>query len=80
MPALKANVDVVSDNKKYTITLEAAGREQKDSSIKLKDQILTINGNKQQEQEERDKPYYRIERCYDTSERNLAVPNDVDII
>ncbi len=79
MPAFKANVDVASDDKQYTITLEAPGLEQKDLSIELKDQTLIIKGNKQQEQEEVDKHYYRIERRYGAFERMLAVPDDADI-
>jgi HSP20 family protein len=79
MPAFRASVDVASDNKQYTITLEAPGLEQKDLSIELKDQVLVIKGNKQQEQEESDKHYYRIERRYGAFERVLAVPDDADI-
>ena len=79
MPAFKANVDVASDDKQYTITLEAPGLEQKDVSIELKDQVLIIKGNKQQQQEESDQHYYRIERRYGAFERVLAVPDDADI-
>ena len=79
MPAFRASVDVASDNKQYTITLEAPGLEQKDLSIELKDQVLVIKGHKQQEQEESDKHYYRIERRYGAFERVLAVPDDADI-
>lgn len=78
MPAFKASVDVASDDKQYTISLEAPGLEQKDLSIELKDQVLMIKGNKQQEQEESDKHYYRIERRYGAFERVLAVPDDAD--
>lgn len=78
MPAFKANVDIASDDKQYTITLEAPGLEQKDLSIELKDQVLVIKGNKQQQQEEKDKHYYRIERRYGAFERVLAVPDDAD--
>ena len=79
MPVFKASVDVASDDKQYTITLEAPGLEQKDLSIELKDQILVIKGNKQQEQKESDKHYYRIERRYGAFERVLAVPDDANI-
>jgi len=53
------------------------GLEQKGLSIEMKAQILII---KQQEQEESDKYYYRIERRDGTFERILAVPDDADII
>ena len=55
------------------------GLEQKDLSIELKDRVLVIKGDKQQEQEEKDKHYYRIGRRYGAFERVIAVPDDADI-
>ncbi|MBI1425604.1 MAG: Hsp20 family protein [Gammaproteobacteria bacterium] len=78
VPAFHASVNVASDDKQYTITLEAPGMEQKDLSIELKDQALFIKGNKQQETEEKDKHYYRIERQYGSFERVLALPDDAN--
>ena len=78
MPAFKASVDVASDDEQYTISLEAPGLEQKDLSIELKDRALIIKGDKQQEQEDSDKHYYRIERRYGAFERVLALPDDAD--
>lgn len=76
MPAFRANVNVASDNNQYTITLEAPGMEQKDITIELKDRALFIKGNKEQEKEEKDKHYYRMERHYGSFERVLAIPDD----
>jgi len=78
LPAFHAHVNIASDDKKYTITLEAPGLEKKDVSIDLKDRVLVIKGNKQHE-EEKNKQYYRIERHYGAFERVLAVPDDADI-
>lgn len=79
LPAFHANVNIASDDKQYTITLEAPGLEEKDMTIDLKDRVLVIKGNKQHEQEQKDKQYYRIERHYGAFERVLAVPDDADI-
>jgi len=76
MPVFRANVNVASDDNQYTITVEAPGMEQKDLSIELKDRILHIKGDKQQEQEDKDKHYYRVERHYGAFERVLAIPDD----
>jgi len=78
IPAFHASVDVVSDDKNYTITLEVPGLEQKDISLELQDHTLLIKGNKQQEKEEKDKHFYRIERHYGSFERVLAIPDDGD--
>ncbi|SFF20146.1 Hsp20/alpha crystallin family protein [Nitrosomonas sp. Nm166] len=79
MPAFRASVDIASDDKQYTITLEAPGLAQDDLSIELKDRVLVIKGTKQEEQEEKDQHYYRKERRYGTFERVLAVPDDADV-
>ncbi|HFE36999.1 MAG TPA: Hsp20/alpha crystallin family protein [Gammaproteobacteria bacterium] len=79
MSAFEANVNVASDDKQYTVTLEAPGLEQKDIAIELKNQTLFIKGNKQQEKEEKDKHYYRVERQYGSFERVLAIPDDGDV-
>ena len=79
MPAFRANVNIASDDKQYTVTLEAPGLSQDDLSIELKERVLVIKGTKQEEQEEKDKHYYRKERRYGAFERVLAVPDDGDI-
>lgn len=76
MPIFRANVNVASDDKQYTITVEAPGMEQNDVSIEIKDRILYVRGDKQQEQEEKEKHYYRVERHYGAFERVLAIPDD----
>lgn len=78
MPTFRASVNISSDEKQYTISLEAPGMEQKDLSIELKDGALFIKGNKQQEQEEKDQHFYRVERHYGSFERVLAIPDDAN--
>ena len=79
MPVFRASVDIASDDKQYTITLEVPGLAQEDLSIELKDRVLVIKGTKQQEQEHKDQYYYRKERRYGSFERVLAVPDDADV-
>ncbi len=74
-----ANLNIASDDERYTITLEAPGLEQKDISIDLKERVLVIKGNKQEELEDKDRQFYRIERRYGSFERVLAVPDDADV-
>ncbi len=71
-------LNISSDDKEYTITLEAAGLEDKDININLDDGRLIIQGNKQEETENSDKNFYRIERRYGTFQRLLALPDDAD--
>lgn len=70
------DLNISSDDKEYVITLEAAGLEQKDISIELSDRRLLIKGNKQEEIENKDKDFYRIERKFGSFQRVLALPED----
>jgi HSP20 family protein len=70
------SLNISSDDKEYVITLEAAGLEQKDISIELSDRRLLIKGNKQEESENKDKDFYRIERRFGSFQRVLALPED----
>jgi len=78
-PAFSAHVNVASDDEKYIITLEAPGLENKDMSIELRERVLVIKGNKKEEQENKDKHYYRVERHYGAFERVLNVPDDANV-
>ncbi|SER05873.1 HSP20 family protein [Nitrosomonas sp. Nm51] len=77
-PAFRASINIASDDKQYTITLEAPGLSQDDLSIELKDRVLVIKGTKQDEQEDKDRHYYRKECRYGAFERVLAVPDDAN--
>jgi HSP20 family protein len=70
------DLNISSDDKEYVITLEAAGLEEKDISIDLTGNRLTIKGNKQDESESKDKNFYRIERKFGSFQRVLALPED----
>lgn len=76
--AFTPKLDVASAEKEYTITLEAPGLEEKDIQLDLQDHTLFIRGEKRQENEEKDKHFYRIERSYGQFQRVLELPQDVD--
>lgn len=70
------DLNISSDDKEYIITLEAAGLEEKDIAIELIGTRLSIKGNKQEESENKDKDFYRIERKFGSFQRVLALPED----
>ncbi|WP_404415494.1 Hsp20/alpha crystallin family protein [Marinospirillum sp.] len=76
--AFTPKLDVASAEKEYTITLEAPGLEEKDIQLDLQDHTLFIRGEKRQENEEKDKHFYRIERSFGQFQRVLELPQDVD--
>ena len=75
----RPSLNLASEDEKYTLTLEAPGIAEEDISIDVKDDILTIKGNKLEEKEDKDKHFYRMERRYGSFQRVLALPADVQV-
>ncbi len=74
MPA----VDVAESDKAYEITAELPGLDEKNIEVKLANGVLSINGEKREEKEEKEKDYYRRERSFGSFERSFQVPDDVE--
>lgn len=52
--------------------------DEKDVEVTLADGVLTIRGEKKQEDEEKHRDHYRRERSYGSFRRVLPVPAEVD--
>jgi HSP20 family protein len=76
--SFRPNLNVSSDDKNYHITIETPGMCQSDLSIEVSGDVLTIQGQKQEEKENKDRHFYRIERSYGSFQRTLALPDDAD--
>lgn len=72
------SIDEAEDESGYRITVELPGLDEKDVDVTLADGVLTIRGEKKQEDEEKRRDYYRTERSYGSFRRVLAVPGEVD--
>jgi HSP20 family protein len=75
---LKPSVNIGGNEHEYSISVEIPGVEEKDVKVEVKDNTLTISGEKQQEKEDRQKDFYRIERSYGSFRRVLTLPDDAD--
>ena len=75
----RPSLNLACENERYILTLEAPGLAEKDLDIEVRDDVLTIRGNKMEEKEDKDKHYYRMERRYGAFQRVLALPVDVDV-
>ncbi len=71
-------VDIVEKEKAYEITAELPGLDEKNIEIKVADGRLTIQGEKQEEKEEKKKDYYLHERHFGSFRRSFEVPESVD--
>ncbi len=71
-------VDVNEDEKAFRVAVELPGMDDKDIDVTLSEGLLTIRGEKKQEQEEKGKEFYRKERTFGSFRRALPIPGDVD--
>jgi len=70
-------VDIVGQDNEYLVKVELPGVNKDDVKITLQDNILTIRGEKKQENETRKASYHRVERSYGSFQRSFAVPAPV---
>jgi len=71
-------VDITESDKAYEVTAELPGMDEKDITVKVVNGYLTIEGEKQEEKEEKKKDYYLHERRFGSFERSFRVPEGVD--
>lgn len=71
-------VDVTEDDKAFKVTAELPGLEQKDISVAVTGNTLTIKGEKSYEKDEKNKDHHVSERAYGSFQRSFAVPDGVD--
>ncbi|MCM8781339.1 MAG: Hsp20/alpha crystallin family protein [Candidatus Omnitrophica bacterium] len=72
------SLDVSEDKENINIKLDLPGVKQSDIDISISGDILTIKGQRQKEQETKDKNYHRVERFYGSFERSLRLPPYAD--
>jgi len=63
----------------YYIEVDLPGVKKEDISIDVKDNILTISGERKIEDERKDEEFYRVESVYGKFERSFSLPEDVDV-
>ena len=71
-------VDVEETANEYVIKADLPDVKKADVKVGIVDGVLTIEGERKQEKEEKDKKFHRIERTYGQFVRRLSVPTDVD--
>ena len=70
-------IDVSENDKEVEVAVEVPGMDQNDIEVNLKDDVLTIKGEKKQEKEEKGKEFYHVERIYGSFYRSLQIPCEV---
>jgi HSP20 family protein len=77
MPPVPA-MDLVENEGGYEVTVELPGIDLKDVELKVRDDMLTLRGEKRAETERNDKDLHVSERRYGSFQRSLRLPPDAD--
>jgi HSP20 family protein len=72
------SADISETDTAYLIKAEIPGVKKEDVKVTLQDGILTIQGERKSEKEEKDKKFHRIECSYGSFMRSFRVPDDAD--
>lgn len=70
--------NVAETDKTVEVTAEVPGVDAKDIDVQLREDVLTIRGEKKAEKDEKQKDYHLVERSYGMFERSFTLPADVD--
>ncbi len=71
-------VDIYETKDNVVLKAELPGLEKKDFSIEIKDNMLTLKGERKFEKETKEENYYRMERAYGSFMRSFNLPASVD--
>ena len=73
------SVNISESEDGYVITAELPGINKEDIDIDLKDNTLTLKGEKKAEKKEEKENYIRVERSYGKFQRRFHISDDIDI-
>lgn len=71
-------VDISETGTAYLVKAEIPGVKKEDVKVTIQDGMLTIQGERRQEKEEKGKKFHRIECSYGSFMRSFRVPDDAD--
>ena len=75
---LRPSIDVDETDQAYRVSAELPGLSEKDVELNLRDNVLTISGEKRSEREEEKGGNRYAERSYGRFERTIPFPTEID--
>lgn len=72
------SVDISETDKEFVIKAEIPGVKKEDVKVTIESGMLTINGERKMEKEEKGKKFHRVERSYGSFVRSFRIPDGVD--
>lgn len=71
-------VDIVENDKEYVINAEIPEVKKEDVKVNVDNGVLSIQGEREQEKEEKGKKFHRVERAYGSFTRSFTLPDNAD--
>lgn len=83
MPAIREDfwapcVDIVENNGNIEVKAEIPGMKKEDIKVTVRDNVLSIAGERKQEKETKEKTFHRIESYYGKFSRRIQLPSEVE--
>lgn len=72
------SVDIVEDEKEWLLKVDLPDVKRDDVKVTVEEGVLTITGEREFEQEEKNKKYHRVERAYGSFLRSFTLPDGAD--
>ncbi len=76
---LSPSMDVVEDKEHFCVQLEMPGMDEKDVTVSISDNVLTISGEKSSSKKNEGKKFISREISYGKYERSISLPATVDV-
>ena len=71
-------IDVSETEKQIKVSAELPGVDEKDVTVEMEDNVITIRGEKKSDQEEEGENWYRREQTYGSFERGIPLPDGIN--
>jgi len=71
-------VDIQETEKEYVVKADLPDVKKEDVKVEIDEDVLTVEGERKQEKEEKTKHFHRTERAYGKFVRRFAMPTHVD--
>lgn len=75
---LSPRTDIMENDSDYSLEMELPGVIQDNIDLKIDNNILTIEGKKEQSSEKKDHNYHMQERYYGSFYRSISLPSNID--
>jgi HSP20 family protein len=71
-------MDLVETEDDLVLRGDLPGMSEEDVDIEIKDNVLTVSGERQAEHEDKGEGYHRVERAFGRFSRSLSLPQGID--